>query len=95
MNPTLVKALIASVPVTALLVYSIVLFVTRRTVPAGLQLFGALCLVVVVLAHVAEALHVFPVMRWGEPDSAGHYLDQSSAVLGTTFVVIGYLLRRL
>jgi hypothetical protein len=38
-------------------------------------------LLVVVLTHVAEALHLFPAMGWGEPDSAGHYVDLASAVL--------------
>jgi hypothetical protein len=50
--------------------------------------------VLVILTHVAEALHLFPAMRWGAPDSLGHYLDLSSAVLGVTFVPIGYILQR-
>jgi hypothetical protein len=94
MNPMMMKALVALVPVSLLLVYSVVLLVTRKTVPAVLQLVGATCLVVVVLAHFAEALHVFPAMRWGEPDSVGHYLDLSSAVLGVTLTPLGYILRR-
>jgi hypothetical protein len=94
MNPKLVRALIGFGPVSAFLAYSIAVLVRHRTVPAGLQLAGALCLVVVVLTHMAEALHVFPAMRWGGRDSPGHYVDLSSAVLGTAFVVIGYFLRR-
>ena len=76
----LIKALVALVPVSLLLVYSVAVLVSRNTVPAVLQLVGATCLVVVVLAHVAEALHLFPAMRWGEPDSVGHYIDLSSVV---------------
>ena len=94
MNPMLMKALVALVPVSVLLVYSVAVLVTRNTVPAALQLVGATCLVVVVLAHVAEALHLFPAMRWGEPDSVGHYIDLSSAVLGVTLTPLGYILRR-
>ena len=94
MNPTLIRALMAFMLVFTLFVYSIAVFVRHRTVPAGLQLVGALCLVVVVLTHLAEAMHVFRTMRWGEPDSPGHYLDLSSAVLGTTFVAIGHLVER-
>ncbi len=48
---------------------------------------------VVVLTHFCEALGLFPVMRFGERDSAGHYLDLTSAVLGVTLVAAGFLLR--
>jgi hypothetical protein len=40
--------------------------------------------VLVVLTHVAEALHLFPWMQWGSSNSAAHYLDLWSAVLGLT-----------
>jgi hypothetical protein len=56
-----------------------------------LQLFGAACLIIVVLTHVAEALHLFPGMGWGQPDSPGHYLDLASAILGCTLLLIGLL----
>jgi hypothetical protein len=49
-------------------------------------------LVVVVLAHISEALHLFPWMHWGLEHSAGHYLDFSSAVLALTLFPLGYLL---
>jgi len=39
------------------------------------------CLAVVVLTHVAEALHLFPWMHWGQEHSVGHYLG--SAVLAS------------
>ena len=94
MNPMLMKALVVLVPVSVLLVYSVAVVVTRKTLPAVLQLVGATCLVVVVLAHVAEALHLLPAMRWGEPDSVGHYIDLSSAVVGVTLTPLGYILRR-
>jgi hypothetical protein len=94
MNPILMKALVALVPVALPLAYSVAVFVNRKTVSAVLQLVGATCLVVVVLTHIAEALHVLPAMRWGEPDSVGHYVDLSSAVLGVTLTPIGYILRR-
>jgi hypothetical protein len=94
MNPTLVKALVASVPVLLLLVYSVAVLVGHHTLSAVLQLVGAACLVVTVLTHIAEALHLLPAMRWGEPDSMGHYVDLSSAVLGVTLTAIAYTLRR-
>jgi hypothetical protein len=73
-----------------LLLGSIALFLRARTVPAFLQVFGAGCLVMVVVAHVCEAL-LFPWMGWGLQDSAGHYLDLASAVLGLSLFPIGYL----
>ena len=36
-----------------------------------LQFFGAAGLITVALTHVAETLHLFPGMGWGQPDSAG------------------------
>jgi hypothetical protein len=65
----------------------------KRHMPASLQLFGAGALVVVVLTHVCEAIGLFPFMQWGEPDSAGHYVDLTSAVLGVTFLPVGFLFR--
>jgi hypothetical protein len=64
----------------------------RQVVAGALQLRGSPCLVTVVLTHIAEALHFFPAMHWGEAHSAGHYLDLSSAVLAVTLLPIGYLL---
>jgi hypothetical protein len=46
-----------------------------------LQLIGSACLIVVMLTHVAEAFHVFPAMGWGQPVSAGHYVDLASGFL--------------
>ena len=60
-----------------------------------LQLLGAACLVVVVLAHLFEALHLFPWMNFGHPHSIGRYLDFWSAVLGLTLFPVGYLLHAL
>jgi hypothetical protein len=92
MNITLLKALIASVPASVLLSGSMVLFYKRKTASSLLQVVGAGSLVVVVLAHVSEALHLFPWMGWGQEHSIGHYLDFWSAVLGLTLFPSGYLL---
>ena len=94
MNVTLIKALFALVPVCMLLAGSVVAFSRGRTVWSVLQLFGAGCLVVVVFTHLCEALDWFPWMRWGEEHSVGHYLDLSSAVLGSTLLPVGYFLHR-
>jgi Ca2+/Na+ antiporter len=92
MNVTLPKAVVALVPTCMLFSGAVILFLRGRSVSAFLQLLGAECLVVVVLTHVSEALHLFPWMHWGLEHSFGHYLDLSSAVLGLTLFPIGYLL---
>jgi hypothetical protein len=92
MNVTLLKALVALVPACMLFSSSVVLFFRGKTVSSFLQLLGAGCLVVVVLTHVSESLHLFPWMRWGLEQSVGHYPDFWSAVLGLTFFPVGYLL---
>ena len=94
MNTTLLKALIVLVPVGALVAWSGITFARRPTLCSLVQLVGAGCLVVVVLTHVCEALQLLPWMGWGEPGSAGHDVDLSSALLGVTFVPVGYLLHR-
>src|SRR6266566_6120679 len=67
MNATLQIALLALVPVCVLFAGSAALFFRARTVTSFLQLFGAGCLVIVVLTHLSEALHLFPSMNWGPP----------------------------
>jgi hypothetical protein len=55
-----------------------------------LQLSGAACVLAVILMHVFEAFHIFPGMGWGLPNSAGHYLDLSSAILAITLLPLGF-----
>jgi hypothetical protein len=61
------------------------------TVTRRLPLSGFVCLVIVVLTHIAEMLNVFPGMGWGLPDSPGHYLDLVSAVLGCILLIVGII----
>lgn len=95
MNSTLLKALLALLPACLLFAGSVVLFHRGKTACAVLQLIGAGCLVLVILTHVCEALRLLPWMHWGLADSAGHYLDFWSAVLGMTLFPIGYLFHAL
>jgi hypothetical protein len=44
---------------------SLALFFRGKTVSSLLQFLGAGCLVVVIVTHVFEALHLFPWMHWG------------------------------
>ncbi len=95
MNVPLLKGLIALAPACMLFFGSLVLFFRGKTVFLFLQILGAGCLVMVVLTHICEALHLFPWMDWGLKDSVGHYVDLSSAVLGLTLFPVGYLLHAL
>jgi hypothetical protein len=92
---TLVRALAALAPACMLFAGSVILFCRWKTVCSLLELLGAGCLVLVVLTHLSEALHLFPSMNWGLEDSAGHYLDLGSAVLGLTLFPVGYLFHTL
>jgi hypothetical protein len=49
--------------------------------------------VLIVLTHVAEALHLFPFMGWGREHGVGHYQDLASAGIAVTLFPIGYLLQ--
>jgi hypothetical protein len=95
MNLIFLRAVVALVPASVLFSGSVVLFRRGKTFWSFLQLLGAGCLVMVVLTHLFEALHLFPGMQWGLERSVGHYLDLSSAVLGLTLFPTGYLLQAL
>src|ERR1700746_4059593 len=95
MNVPLFKALIALLPVSMLFYVSMGVYVRSKTAGSLMLLFGSRALVVVVLTHVCEALHLFPWMHWGLEHSVGHYLDLWSAILGLTLVPFGYLLHLL
>jgi hypothetical protein len=63
----------------------------RVTIWRFFQLLGAVCLVIIVLTHIAEVFQIFPTMGWGRPNSAGHYLDLVSAILGSTLLLLGFI----
>lgn len=94
MNTTLVRATVALVATTLLVVGSAAVFARRRDVWAGIQLLGSVCLVIVVFTHICEALAWFPLMGFGLPHSIGHYIDLSSAVLGVILIAAGWLKTR-
>lgn len=86
MAPALTRAALVAVPVVVLLVVSIARLSRRRTASAALQLAAALCFLGVVLVHVAEGAHLLRFMGWGEPRSAGHYVDLGSAISGVVLL---------
>jgi len=57
-----------------------------------LVLGGFLCLLIVVLIHVAEHYQLFPGMGWGLPNSPGHYLDLFSALGGIVLMLAAFIL---
>jgi hypothetical protein len=65
----------------------------RLAIGRLLVLAGCACLLVVVLTHIAECLHLLPGMGWGLPNSPGHYLDLFSAVAGIAFLLAAYIVR--
>jgi hypothetical protein len=91
MTGTFLKAVVVFVPICLLICWSVASFFKVRTVWGALQLLGAGCLLVVVLTHMFEALELFPAMHWGSPNSVGHYIDLSSAVLGLLLFPVGFL----
>jgi hypothetical protein len=95
MNVTLLKALVALILVGILFFWSVNSFHKGKTKWLILQLLGSGFLVIVALIHICEALHLFPWMGWGQPDSLGHYLDFASAILGITLFPLGFLCTKL
>jgi len=79
--------------VCAILFVAIIGFANEKSVWRFLQLLGAVCLLMMVLVHIAEAFHLFPEMNWGRNNSSGHYLDLFSAILGLILLPLGYLLQ--
>ena len=53
---------------------------------------GTVGFMVGALAHLCEGLDMFPSMGWGHENSAGHYIDLISAILGVAFFSVGLLL---
>jgi hypothetical protein len=95
MNTTLLRALVALVPASMLLAGSLILFFSGKSLCSFLPVVGAGCLVLAVLTHIFEAIHLFPWMHWGETHSVGHYLDFVSATLALVLFPAGYLLSAL
>jgi hypothetical protein len=81
------------VPVCVAFALSVASLIEEGSARSFVQLLGAFCLTIVVFAHVAEALGLFPGMGWGLADSAGHYIDLVSAVAGLILFPSGYLAR--
>jgi hypothetical protein len=88
----IVKSVIALFPASLLLCGSVALFRTAQSMWVSLQLIGSLFFLIVVFAHMCEALGMLNWMHWGLENSIGHYLDLGSALLGLTLFPAGYCL---
>jgi amino acid permease len=92
MNDAVLKSFVALIPACLLFIGAAIIWLRRKSLSSIFQLLGAAALVVVVLAHVFEALPVFPRIGWGSRNSVGHYLDLLCAILGVTLFSLGYLI---
>jgi len=69
-------------------------FLERRSPAAVVQLSGAGLLLVMVFTHIAELFHLLNAMRWGSPNSIGHYVDFASAIGGVALLCASYFMKR-
>jgi hypothetical protein len=86
------RTFVISLPILILLALSWARITRTKSWSAVFQLLGAGCLIVVALAHMAEALHWFPAMGWGQRDSVGHYIDFVSATGGLLLLSMALIL---
>src|SRR6185312_5067841 len=93
MSHAFLKALLALFPACLLLLGSGIRFRREKVLATRMQLIGASALVLVVVTHMREALHLFAAMHWGQENGAGHYLDLVSAVIGFSSFPTGYLMQ--
>lgn len=91
LNAMVLKSFLALAAASALLVGSAILYRRRRSAGFVLLFLGAVCFIVVALAHIFEALGILRAAGWGRPHSLGHYIDLLAAVLGLTLVLAALL----
>jgi hypothetical protein len=91
MNHTIIRALVAFIPISMLFSGAVILFARGKTAGSFLQLLGTASLVLVAFTHVCEAPHWFPSAQWGLEHSLATTLICQRQLLGVTFCV-GYLL---
>ena len=92
MNVAALKGLLALAAACVFLAVSTALFVTRRDLRSALLATGIGWFGVMALTHFFESFSILPAFGWGRPDSVGHFIDLAAAVLGITFVTLGFLI---
>ena len=85
--------LITGGTVAIIAVLSTIRLIRQPTLASVLQFLGSVFLIIMVLTHIAEAFSLVPQMGWGQPNTAGHYLDLASAIGGVVLLVAGVSLR--
>ena len=88
------RVIVISIPILIAFGASAIAFARERTPVALVQLAGAVCLLVVMFAHISEAFGLLPSMGWGQPNTPGHYIDLASAAIGVILLTVGYFSRR-
>lgn len=94
MNAVVLKGLLALAGASVFLTVSAALFVTRRDLSGALLATGIGWFGVMALTHVFESFSILPAFGWGRPHSVGHLIDLAAALLGITFVALGFVIRR-
>lgn len=94
MNASVLKGLLALAGASVFLAVSAALFVTRRDLAGALLATGIGWFGVMALTHVFESFSILPAFGWGQPHSIGHVIDLAAALLGITFVALGFLVQR-
>ena len=94
MHAAVLKGLLALAGASVFLAVSAALFVTRRDLGAALLATGIGWFGVMALTHVFETFSILPAFGWGRPHSIGHFIDLAAALLGISFVALGFLVHR-
>jgi hypothetical protein len=87
------KGFLALAATSVLLAVSVARLLTGRSLASALQAFGLGCFAIMGATHGFEAFSVLPTLGWGRPDSVGHFIDLSAALLGVVLVAASFLLR--
>jgi len=87
------KGILALVVTCVLLAVSVARLLTARSLGSALQAVGVGCFAVVAATHIFEEFSVLPALGWGRPNSVGHFIDLTAALLGVALVAASLLPR--
>jgi hypothetical protein len=87
------KGFLALASTSVLLAVSVARLLTGRSLASALQAFGLGCFAIMAATHVFEAFSVLPALGWGRPNSIGHFIDLTAALLGVALMAASFLLR--
>ena len=94
MNAAVLKGLVALAAAIVFLGVSAALYITRRDLGSALLATGIGWFGIMALTHFFESFSILPAFGWGRPHSVGHFMDLAAALLGITFVSIGFVVHR-